>query len=361
MRSGNVLTRRRVIAVAVQLLSSLSNVVPLVMASRVSSEAVETFAIFFSFFLIATGLNRAIYGEAELVSAGEPGGIRLGVLIGSTALGFLAATCCAIVNVVFQMADPRIWWLGFMVLPVAAVNNSVRLALYRDDALARLFASDAAWTLGSIGILPLAIFTRASDIGPVLCWSVGLVFATAVCCRGLRLVVNDYNPRPQFSLAGPYLAEFGLSRLLVQLNSVALALIAGPSSLAAYRLAEAPFGVLRTAGTGVATLLVRDGASAARENSGELTRHRSQADRILAVATVVSIGIAAVGLTLLTVVPGLLSEQSQQVRRLLFFGLPDRIYGCNWFYEGQFTLLARRNVRSFRAVASAERCSVCVA
>ena len=41
--------------------------------------------------------------------------------------------------------------------------------------------------------------------------------------------------------------------------------------------------------------------------------------------------------------------------------LPDRIYGCNWFYEGQFTLLARRNVRSFRAVASAERCSVCVA
>ena len=43
------------------------------------------------------------------------------------------------------------------------------------------------------------------------------------------------------------------------------------------------------------------------------------------------------------------------------FGLPDRIYGCNWFYEGQFTLLARRNVSSFRAVASAERCSVCVA
>ena len=42
-------------------------------------------------------------------------------------------------------------------------------------------------------------------------------------------------------------------------------------------------------------------------------------------------------------------------------GLPDRIYGCNWFYEGQFTLLARRNVSSFRAVASAERCSVCVA
>ena len=41
--------------------------------------------------------------------------------------------------------------------------------------------------------------------------------------------------------------------------------------------------------------------------------------------------------------------------------LPDRIYGCNWFYEGQFTLLARRNVSSFRAVASAERCSVCVA
>ena len=49
------------------------------------------------------------------------------------------------------------------------------------------------------------------------------------------------------------------------------------------------------------------------------------------------------------------------VRRILYFRLPDRIYGCNWFYEGQFTLLARRNVRSFRAVASAERCSVCVA
>ena len=47
--------------------------------------------------------------------------------------------------------------------------------------------------------------------------------------------------------------------------------------------------------------------------------------------------------------------------RPVILWLPDRIYGCNWFYEGQFTLLARRNVRSFRAVASAERCSVCVA
>lgn len=48
-------------------------------------------------------------------------------------------------------------------------------------------------------------------------------------------------------------------------------------------------------------------------------------------------------------------------RKRLGKRLPDRIYGCNWFYEGQFTLLARRNVSSFRAVASAERCSVCVA
>ena len=55
------------------------------------------------------------------------------------------------------------------------------------------------------------------------------------------------------------------------------------------------------------------------------------------------------------------SDTARRRRPPLDLWLPDRIYGCNWFYEGQFTLLARRNVRSFRAVASAERCSVCVA
>ena len=69
------------------------------------------------------------------------------------------------------------------------------------------------------------------------------------------------------------------------------------------------------------------------------------------------------GVAPLTVAPTPISELAPflALTAVVYFRLPDRIYGCNWFYEGQFTLLARRNVRSFRAVASAERCSVCVA
>ena len=41
--------------------------------------------------------------------------------------------------------------------------------------------------------------------------------------------------------------------------------------------------------------------------------------------------------------------------------LSGGIYGWNLFYEGEFTSSARRNLSSFRAVASAERCSAGVA
>jgi hypothetical protein len=285
--------RRRLLVMADQGASSLSNVVVAIIAARsLSADGFGAFAVATVGYLVATGFGRAFVGDTFLsaYSAAERE-VRDAVvpdLVGAALV--LACVAGVVVGVaglvVGGLAGSALVSLAF-VMPVLLMQDAWRYVFIIDQP-ARAVAVDVAWLLGVVALLPLA----PDDVGPgwfVAAWGLagglGALTGLALAARTLA------RPRPLRWLATHramgwrFFSEMVTGQAVSQLVLVGVGAIAGLSTLGGVRAAQVFYGPLNTVHQGVYLALVPEGAR---------TESPWQLRRLMARASLVVVAVAAV-------------------------------------------------------------------
>jgi hypothetical protein len=285
--------RHRLLVLADQAASSLSNVlVTILAASRTSPTTFGRFAITMVGYQLALGVVRSVVGE-PLLSEYSPKGPRarrrvLADVQGTTI--FLGLLCSLLVLVLSVFSEPglRGAFLGLaVVLPFVLVQDIWRYVFVIDRPGAAL-AIDLVWLVGVV--VALSLVPAGSGPGAyVIAWGAsGALGALGAFAFGWGIPVW---PHPWKWIIGHremcwrYLTEFGTAQGVAQLGFAGLAAISGAAALGAARAAWVVYGVLVVANSSLYMVLVPEGA-----------RERDRPERLPRKFAVASLGTMALSL-----------------------------------------------------------------
>jgi hypothetical protein len=293
--------RRRLLVMADQGTSSLSNVVVAIIAARsLSADGFGAFAVATVGYLVATGFARAFIGETFLstYSAAER---HLRDAVASDLIGAALVLACVAGLVagvaglaVGGPAGSALVALAF-VMPLLLVQDAWRYVFIVDQP-ERAVAVDLAWLVGVGAILPLA----PNDVGPG--WFVGGwgLAAGLGALAGLALAARTLSrPRPlrwlstHRRMGWRFFSEMVTGQAVSQLVLVGLGAIAGLSTLGGVRAAQVFYGPLNTVHQGIYLALVPEGART--ESPQQLRRLMARASLVV---VSVAVGWMVVGLVL---------------------------------------------------------------
>lgn len=283
--------RRRVLVMADQGVSSLSNVVVSIMAAgSLSPEGFGAFAVATVGYFITTGFTRALVGETFLSTYSATSARRrrslMSDMVGAAAVvSLLAAVVVGVAGVtVGGQGGSALTALAF-VLPLLLVQDSWRFAFIVDRP-ERALIIDVVWLVSVCAVLPLA----PADAGPgwfVVAWGLtgglGALASLALSARTLRV------PRPRRWLAthramgSRFLGEFVTGVGVTQLVLVGLGAISGLAVFGSVRAAQVFFGPINTVHAGAYLALVPEGAQAI-----------AQPDRLRRLMVRASVGLATI-------------------------------------------------------------------
>ncbi len=283
-------TRHRLLVLADQAASSLSNVVVTILAaSSTGPTTFGRFAVTMVAYQLASGGIRSVVGEPllSLYSAAGPRARRRIVadVLGTTI--FLGLLCSLAVVGLSTFSEPglRDAFLGLaIVLPFVLIQDTWRYLFIIDRPGAAL-AIDLVWLVGVV--LGLLFVPDGSGPGPyVLAWGatgalsalvgVALGWTQPVWPHPWKWLVNHRD------MCWRYLTEFATAQGVAQLSFAGLAALSGAAALGAARAAWVVYGVLVVVHSGLYMVLVPEGA-----------RERDRPERLRSKFAIASLGSMA--------------------------------------------------------------------
>jgi O-antigen/teichoic acid export membrane protein len=269
---------RRVLVMADQATSSLSNVlVTVVVARALDDDAFGAFSAALVAYQLATGAVRAAVGEPFLSAhAGETGEERRRAAADLVPGAFVASVACSVVMALaaLALADAVAGPLVALALtfPFLGIQDSLRHVAVVDRPDLAL-ASDLAWLVAVVALLAVAP-GGASPSWYVVAWGVAGVVGLAVALATLRVPLGWGSATRWLGehrrMAGAFLAETATARAVGQVVVLALGAIAGLGALGAVRAAQVFYGPLNTLFSGIYLALVPDGARRRDDPAGLL-------------------------------------------------------------------------------------------
>jgi O-antigen/teichoic acid export membrane protein len=297
-------SRRRVLVMADQGASSLSNIVVGILAARaLSAEAFGAFGVAWLAYYVAIGACRALVGEPLLSRySHEPGdrrAQRLSPLLGATVtVAVVAAGVAATASVLLDGASSAALLAFAAVVPIVLLQDAWRY-VYVIDRASMALAIDATWLVTVCVVLSLAP-PGAGAAWFVLAWGLSalpaVLLAAAVDRRSLA-----WRWRPlswlvqERDTASRYFGEYLSAQAGQQATLAAVGGIAGLAALGAVRSAQILYGPLNTVHMGIYLAVVPDGVR---------TRSDPRRLRRLAVrATLLVVGAAVAWMFVAVVLP----------------------------------------------------------
>ncbi|OON73478.1 hypothetical protein [Streptomyces tsukubensis] len=235
-----------------QAASSLTNILVLVMAARVSSaDGFATFSMVYLTFTVLLGLNMSYVGQVVVLERGEP------ATLGAACRSATAFTACAsLAGAVLLVAGGAVAGGGlghsFMalgaVLPLVLLQDGLR---YSFSALRRPGRALAADTLRLLCVVP-ALLSQPHHASParlVVVWGLSALPALALSLLLLRPFVKGATVRlggylGRGHLGRRFVVEFAVGNASSQLAVLGLGLFASPLVVGALRGATTLFGPL---------------------------------------------------------------------------------------------------------------------
>jgi O-antigen/teichoic acid export membrane protein len=226
-----------------QLLSSLSNVLAVVLVGR-SSTADEfgRFALAYAVLTVMVGLGRAYLGNRVSLSSSDEAA-RTATAVAAGGLVALAPAVCVVVWVVARVSGGT----GMLVVlvglaaPVVCLQDLLRFGAVASRRPKVAVVSDAVWT--ACVALPLLAGVRPGAVAAVTIWAVSAVIATLVALVLLRLRPRVAEGRRALFQPDPVGRSLLLGRLLASCGT--LTAISGSAAL----MGAAAAGSLRGAST----------------------------------------------------------------------------------------------------------------
>jgi hypothetical protein len=313
-------TRRRVLTMADQGASSLSNIVVAILVARSfdSAEPFGAFAVAQLGYALALGGARSVIGEPllSLYSGATPSERRRLVadLHGAAFfLGVVGSLVLVPVSIVTGgLSGSALLALAF-VLPLLLVQDAWRY-LFIIDRPAAALAVDMTWLVAVVVVLPLA--PADADVGWfVLAWGgAGALSAVVGTALGWGLPSRPHPWRwmVQHRATGSrFFGEYVTVNAMGQFSQAALGAIAGLADLGAVRASQVFYGPLNTVHAGIYLAVVPEGV-----------RMRDRPDKMRRLSRLVSTGQAGVAAVWL----------------LVGFALPDawgrQLFGATWNEAG---------------------------
>jgi O-antigen/teichoic acid export membrane protein len=301
--------RRRVLVMADQAASSLSNVVVAILVAR-SVGAVEfgAFGLAMVVYGLALGAVRALMGETFINAhaADEPDVRRtmLGELLGATVVVAVAVSLvvAAAAGVVGGSAGAALLALA-VGLPLVLVQDTLRY-VFVIDRVAMAVLIDVVWLVVVVAALLLA----PADAGAawfVLAWGVSGGAAAALGCAVSGVRVRAAHPWRWLVRSrrdgGRFLGEFATAQASAQLPMLALGGVSGLATLGAVRASQVFYGPLNTIYSGVYLAVVPEGA--------RIRRDRRRLDRLIRATSAAMATLAAVWMVVGTSLPDSVGRQ----------------------------------------------------
>jgi O-antigen/teichoic acid export membrane protein len=293
--------RRRVLVMADQGVSSLSNVVVTIIVARsVTGAAFGAFAAATIGYALTIGIARAFVGEPLLSLyshvAADDRRRRVPDMLGAAiVVSLLCGAAVALVGAVLSgPTGPALVALG-VTMPLLIVQDFWRYAFIVDRPEMAL-AVDLAWLAGVLVVLPFA----PDGAGPtwyVLAWGLTSGAGAVLGCLVGGLTGPPHLGRWLVDHRGTgvrFFGEFLTGSAVSQLVLACVGAIAGLGVLGAVRASQVFYGPLNTVHAGIYLVVVPEGAQA-RDRPGHLRKIMVIAS--LGVATV-SVALMAVGLLL---------------------------------------------------------------
>jgi O-antigen/teichoic acid export membrane protein len=293
--------RRRVLVLADQGVSSLSNfVVTIIVARLLSSDAFGAFSVALVAYQLATGAVRAVVGEPYLSAhSAHDTRVRSRAAADLVRAAFLTSALCSLAMLAAALASGEA--AGPLValacvFPFLGIQDSLRHVAVVDRPDLAL-ASDLAW-LGAGVVLLVVAPGGASAAWFVAAWGVAGAVGLAVALATMRVPLLSGSARrwgrTHREMASAFLAETVTARAASQVILLALGAISGLAALGAVRAAQTFYGPLNTLFAGINMALVPDGARQ-RDDPVRLVRFMVGAS---AVVTAAAAAWAIVGVVL---------------------------------------------------------------
>jgi hypothetical protein len=285
--------RHRVLVLADQAASSLSNVLVTVLAASTTSPTTfGRFAIAMVGYQLALGVVRSVVGEpllSEYSAKGPRARRRIVADVQGTTI-FVASMCSLFILVLSRFSEPglRGAFVGLaVVLPFVLVQDIWRYVFIIDRPGAALVI-DVVWLVGVV--LALSFVPEGSGPGHyVLAWGAsGALGALGALVLGGGMPTL---PHPWKWMVGHremcwrYLTEFATAQGVAQLGFAGLAALSGAAALGAARAAWVVYGVLVVANSSLYMVLVPEGA-----------RERDRPERLPRMFAMASLGAMALAL-----------------------------------------------------------------
>jgi hypothetical protein len=259
--------RRRILVLADQGASSLSNIVVVVLVAQAATpDLLGRFVLSMAAYQLAVGAVRSLVGEPLLsLYSQEPAEARRRVvseLLGTTLwLGVVGSL--VLWPVALFLGGPTGSGLAALawVLPLVMVQDTWRYVFIIDRPGAAL-AIDLVWLVAVVLAVPL--MPADASVGRyVLVWGLagGLGGLVGVALGGLPRLVRPWKWLvDNRAMTWRYLADFTAARGTSQATLIALPAISGPAALGAVRAAQVFYGFLNVAHSGLYLALVPEGA-----------------------------------------------------------------------------------------------------
>lgn len=258
--------RRRILVLADQGASSLSNIVVVVLVAQAATpDLLGRFVLSMAAYNLAVGAVRSLVGEPLLsLYSHEPAEARARVaeLLGTTLwLGVVGSL--VLWPIALAVGGPTGSGLAALawVLPLVMVQDTWRYVFIIDRPGAAL-AIDLVWLVAVVLAIPL-MPAEASVGRYVLVWGLagGLGGLMGVVLGGLPRLVRPWKWLiDNRAMTWRYLADFTAARGTAQATLIALPAISGPAALGAVRAAQVFYGFLNVAHSGLYLALVPEGA-----------------------------------------------------------------------------------------------------
>ena len=289
------LTQRRVLVMADQGVSGLSNVVVSIFVARsLPDSGFGAFGVAAIVAMLTLGVSRALIGEPLLsrfsrVTAEARRHLVPDMLGAALVVAATAALVVAVAGLLVGGDAGSALVVLALVLPLIVVQDTWRYAFIHDRPAASL-AVDLVWLAGVFVALPLA---PASAEAPWYVAAWGLTAGIGAVCGqvlGRASVVHVPHPfrwlRQNGDMGVRFLGEFATGQAVGQSVLLGVGAIAGLSVLGAVRAAQTFFGPINTIHAGIFLALVPEGAQA-REDPARLRRLMMMASGLLASVAVV--------------------------------------------------------------------------
>lgn len=288
MAFGEVITRTRLIGVADQAVSSITNMAITVVAARLlDPRGFGLFVLVMTVYIILVGLVRAVALEPLLIrGVAIEAGLERNAVGATTALGALAGAGCVLIGLATRDATGRSLVVLGVCLPLLFLQEGWRYAAFAHERPEIAILGDAVWlALQAIGtVILLHVGTREPSTVLAM-WAVsGSVAAILGAIRARmipwvpswrRWVIDNRD------LGGPFVAEFLADQGAATATFWVLGILSGLAAVGAVRIGQTVFGPVNVLYIGLYVTLIPEAARRLSEGPSRLQRSMAMASGVL--------------------------------------------------------------------------------